>query len=101
MWVNGLLKTKKICERIVDLDLNDEDDFITFITNIKMFGLDSKGDVRRLLKNNGIKLNNQTPPEKLSNVNWIRLNEIEFAIVKKGKNEFDFIFNQFIINNNE
>ena len=96
MWALSLTKVSKISERIFDIE-SDEDDFISFITNMKMFGLDSKGEVRRMLKNNGLKVNNQIPPERVSDINWIKLNDTQFAIVKKGKNDFDFIFNSFIL----
>jgi hypothetical protein len=91
LWALSIHKPKKILVRIFDKNI-DQDDFIDFISNIKMFDLDSKGDIRRLVKDNGIKVNNQIPPQKISDIKWLSVDNIDFAIIKKGKNDFDFIF---------
>jgi hypothetical protein len=95
MWALSIIKPNKINERIFDID-SDLDNFIDFILNIKMFGLNSKNEIRKLIANNGIKVNNKSPLEKISEIEWIQLNNIQFAIIKKGKNQFDFIFNEFV-----
>jgi hypothetical protein len=95
MWALDIIKPYKINERIFDIDSN-LDNFIDFILNIKMFGLNSKNEIRKLIVNNGIKVNNKSPLEKISEIEWIQLNNIQFAIIKKGKNQFDFIFNEFV-----
>lgn len=94
MWSLSIITPKKIQERTFD-PLFDEDNFIDFISKIKMFGLDSKGDIRKLIKNNGLKVNNSVPKERLTEIDWIKLGGVEFAIVRKGKNDFDIIFNEF------
>ena len=96
MWALGVIEVESVKKRIFDSNIHT-DDFVEFILNMKMFGLDSKGEIKKLLKNNGIKVNNKQPCEKITDIEWIKLDEIEFAIVKKGKNDFDFIFNKFII----
>jgi hypothetical protein len=94
MWALSIITPKKIQERIFDLTF-DEDNFIDFISKIKMFGLDSKGDIRKLIRNNGLKVNNSIVKERLTEIEWIKLGAVEFAIVRKGKNDFDFVFNEF------
>jgi len=94
LWALGISKPKKILIRIFDKNV-DQDNFIDFISNIKMFDMESKADVRRLISGNGIKVNNLNPPKTISDINWITIDNIEFAIVKKGKNDFDFIFKKF------
>jgi tyrosyl-tRNA synthetase len=96
LWALSIIDIVRINQRIFDLNVA-EDHVITFITSIKMFGLDSKGELKKIIKNNGLKINNQPPPEKISDIKWIKLNDIEFAVVRKGKNEFDFIFNNFVL----
>lgn len=81
----------KITCRIFDPEV-DVDDFIGFITGIKMFGLKSLTETVKLMKNNGLRVNKQSPPKKMSDIQWITLDGIEFAVVKKG-NDFDFLFN--------
>ena len=53
----------------------------------------SKSDIRKLIKNNGIKVNNKIPSPvlKVKDIPWIELAEHKIAIVKIGKNKFDFI----------
>lgn len=77
--------------RIFDPEV-DEDDFVSFITKIKMFDLKSKSETIKLMKNNGLRVNKQPPPKKMSEIKWLSVDGIEFAIVKKG-NDFDFLFN--------
>lgn len=96
LWALSIINVTKINQRIFDPTV-DEDNFTSFIVTVKMFGLDSKGEVKKILKNNGLKVNNQPPPEKLSDIKWIKLNDVQFAVVKKGKNDFDFIFNNFTL----
>jgi hypothetical protein len=96
LWALGIHKPKKILVRIFDKNI-DQDDFIDFISNIKMFDLESKADIRRLIKGNGIKVNNLNPPQKISDIKWLSVDNIDFAIIKKGKNDFDFIFKKFVL----
>lgn len=96
MWALNIAKPQRITERIFD-PFFDPDNFIEFISSIKMFGLESKGEIKKLIKNNGLKINNKPPCEKITDIEWIRLNKIEFAVIKKGKNDFDFIFKEFIL----
>ena len=81
----------KITVRMFDPEV-DQDDFIGFITNMKMFGLKSLTETIKLMKNNGLRVNKQPPPKKMSDIKWLNVDGIEFAIVKKG-NDFDFLFN--------
>lgn len=96
MWALNIVRVQSITKRIFDINF-DPNDFVEFIVNLRMFGLDSKGEVKKLIKNNGIKVNNKPPREKITDIEWIKLNRVEFAIIKKGKNDFDFIFNEFIL----
>ena len=80
-----------ITARIFDPEV-DEDDFVSFISKIQMFDLKSKTEAIKLMKNNGLRVNKQPPPKKMSEINWLVVDGIEFAIVKKG-NDFDFLFN--------
>lgn len=96
MWALNVVGVQSITKRIFDPSF-DSDNFVEFISSIKMFGLESKGEIKKLIKNNGLKINNKLPCEKITDIEWIRLNKVEFAIVKKGKNDFDFIFKEFIL----
>lgn len=55
----------------------------------------SKSDLRKLMKNNGIKVNNKPPTQnqKMKDLEWIELGEWKIAVIKIGKNRFDFIMN--------
>ena len=80
-----------ITARIFDPEV-DEDDFVSFITKIQLFDLKSKTETIKLMKNNGLRVNKQPPPKKMSEIKWLNVDGIEFAIVKKG-NDFEFLFN--------
>ena len=58
-----------------------------------LFGM-SRSDIRRLIKGQGLKVNNKVIPENtlLSELPWIDLGGgWEICVIKKGKNEFDFL----------
>ena len=83
---------QKQAKRIFDPDFTDDPDmlFVDFAANL----LDmSRSDVRKLLKNNGVKVNNQLPSQsmKVKDLPWIDLGEWKVCVVKCGKNKFDFI----------
>lgn len=79
-------------KRIFDPDFTDDPDmlFIDFAANL--FDM-SRSDMRKLLKNNGVKVNNQIPSQnmKVKELPWIDLDEWKVCVVKCGKNKFDFI----------
>lgn len=53
----------------------------------------SKSELRKLIKNNGIKLNNKVPSQDLrvKDIPWIDLGVRKVCVIKVGKNKFDFI----------
>jgi tyrosyl-tRNA synthetase len=79
-------------KRIFDPEFEDDPEilFIDFVSGY--IGM-SKSDIRKLIKNNGIKVNNKIPSPvlKVKDIPWIELAEHKIAIVKIGKNKFDFI----------
>jgi hypothetical protein len=79
-------------KRIFDPEFEDDPEilFIDFVSGY--IGM-SKSDIRKLIKNNGIKVNNKIPSPvlKVKDIPWIELAEYKIAIVKIGKNKFDFI----------
>jgi tyrosyl-tRNA synthetase len=79
-------------KRIFDPEFEDDPEilFIDFVSGY--IGM-SKSDIRKLIKNNGIKVNNKIPSPvlKVKDIPWIELEEHRIAIVKIGKNKFDFI----------
>ena len=79
-------------KRIFDPEFEDDPEilFIDFVSGY--IGM-SKSDIRKLIKNNGIKVNNKIPSPvlKVKDIPWIELAEHRIAIVKIGKNKFDFI----------
>lgn len=91
---NDNLSVERIRARVI----NDEsDDFIQELVNIGVGS--SKGDIKRLIKNNGLKINyKQTVPLKTSEVNWITNKGLKFVFVNKGgrSGTIDFIFHHEI-----
>lgn len=83
---------QKLTKRIFDPEWDNDPDtlFIDFIAYLQEI---SKSDVRRLIKNNGIKVNNKFPTQdlKVRDIPWIELGEWKVCVVKLGKNKFDFI----------
>jgi len=57
-----------------------------------LFGM-SRSDIRRLIKGQGLKVNNKVIPENtpLSSLPWLDLDGWKVCVIKKGKNEFDFL----------
>lgn len=91
---NDTLSVERVKARIVD---NESDDFIQELVNIGIGS--SKGDVKRLIKNNGLKINYKQPvPLKTSEVNWITNKGLKFVFVNKGgrSGTIDFIFHNEI-----
>lgn len=89
--VLGITTVEKFNRRVWDPIEDGEDiNLIDFCSNL--LGL-SKSDVRRLIKGGGLKVNNVVPKENalLKDLNWIRMEDCEVCIIKKGKNEFEFI----------
>lgn len=88
------LSVDRVIARIID---EDSDDFIQELVNIGVGN--SKGDVKRLIKNNGLKINYKQPvPLKTSEVNWITNKGLKFIFVNKGgrSGTIDFIFHNEI-----
>lgn len=88
------LSVERVKARIVD---NESDDFIQELVNIGIGS--SKGDVKRLIKNNGLKINYKQPvPLKTSEVSWITNKGLKFVFVNKGgrSGTIDFIFHNEI-----
>lgn len=92
--VLGLLKFPRWWERVYDPVFCDDDPDLLFIDYAaSRFNL-SKSDIRRLIKGQGIRVNNIVPKEglRVRDIPWIELdNGWKLGIIKKGKNEFDFI----------
>ena len=92
--VLGLLKFSRWWERVYDPVFCDDDPDLLFTDYASsVFGL-SKSDIRRLIKGQGIRVNNVVPKEdiKVSDLPWIKLEgDWELCVIKKGKNEFDFL----------
>lgn len=91
---NIKLSIERVRSRITD---NESDDFIQELVNIGVGT--SKGDVKRLIKNKGLKINyRQTVPLKTSEVNWITNKGLKFVFVNKGgrSGTIDFIFHNEI-----
>jgi len=87
--VLGLNRLDRFCPRVVeDSDLDE-----VYINRVAdLLGL-SRSDIRRLIKCGGLKVNNKVIPETttLIDLPWIELEGWRVCIIKKGKNEFDFI----------
>jgi len=92
LFVLGLLKPNEIIKRLFDKE--EDISIFDFIVDKKLFGIESRGELRKLIKNNGIKVNNVLLKEK-EDIEFIKLDKIEFILVKKGKKDFEFIFNSF------
>ena len=89
--VLGITTVEKFNRRVWNpLEDGEDVNLIDFCSNL--LGL-SKSDVRRLIKGGGLKVNNVVPKEGvlLKDLNWIWIGDWEFCIIKKGKNEFEFI----------
>ena len=87
--VLGLNTASKFCPRVVTEDEEGE----VYINRVSdLLGL-SRSDIRRLVKGNGLKINNKVIPDTttLSDLPWLNLGDWEVCVIKKGKNEFDFI----------
>ena len=70
----------------------EEDNEVWINRAALLFGL-SRSDIRRLVKGGGLKVNNKVIPENtpLSDLPWLDLGDWKICILKKGKNEFDFL----------
>ena len=83
---------QKQAKRIFDPEFSDDPEisFIDFASEILEM---SKSELRKLMKNNGIKVNNKPPSQdlKVKDIQWINLGEWSVAVIKIGKNRFDFI----------
>lgn len=89
--VLGITTVEKFNRRVWDsLEDGEDVNLIDFCSNL--LGL-SKSDVRRLIKGGGLKVNNVVPKEGvlLKDLNWIKMEDWDVCIIKKGKNEFEFI----------
>lgn len=87
--VLGLNRLDRFCPRVVE----SEDLGEVYINRVAdLLGL-SRSDIRRLIKGGGLKINNKVIPETtpLIELPWIDLEGWRVCIIKKGKNEFDFI----------
>lgn len=93
-YVLGLCKFPKFWDRVYDPVFCGDDPNLLFIDYASyIFGL-SKSEIRRLIRGQGIKVNNIVPdPDvKVSDLPWIELEGgWKLCVIKKGKNEFDFI----------
>ena len=88
MWAIGILNFKGIHSRIIE----DETDLFQLIVDIGF--MPSKGEIRKLIKNNGFRINNKIV-NSFEEIEWITIDKIEFAVIKKGKKDFDIIFKNF------
>lgn len=69
----------------------EEETLFEFLLNLKI--CESNSELKTLIKQNGIKINN----EKITiyeNIKWLKIKHIEFAIIKKGKNDFYLMFKE-------
>ena len=93
MYVMGFLTPKeKFWERVWDPCCDDIN--LTFVDYISNLWNTSKSEIQRLIKGNGLKVNNVVPNKDLCvrNLPWIKLdNDWKYCVIKKGKNVFDFI----------
>lgn len=87
--VLSLNTASKFCPRVVD-DSEGSEVYINRVSDL--LGL-SRSDIRRLIKGGGLKINNKVIPDTttLSDLPWLDLEGWRVCIIKKGKNEFDFI----------
>lgn len=90
MWSLGILNFKGISSRIIE----DETDLFQMIVDIGF--MPSKGEVRKMIKNNGLKINNKIV-NSFNEIDWISVGDIEFAVIKRGKSDFDIIFRNFAL----
>ena len=91
--VLGLLKFSRWWERVYDPEFCDDPNLLFTDYASSIFGL-SKSDIKRLIRGQGIRVNNVVPKEdiKVSDLPWTKLEgDWELCVIKKGKNEFDFI----------
>ena len=83
---------QKQSRRIFDPEFEDDPDMLFIDFAADLFEM-SRSDMRKLLKNNGVKVNNQVPSQslKVKDLPWIELGDWKVCVVKCGKNKFDFI----------
>lgn len=88
--VLGLNSALKFGLRVWDKDLEENEVYINRVSDLLNL---SRGDIRRLIKGQGLKINNKviSPETLLSDLPWISLGDWKICVIKKGKNEFDFI----------
>ena len=92
LYVLGfLLPSDRFFERVWDPDIDGQE--LTFVDYLNgLWGM-SKSEIQRLIKGGGLKVNNQVPGKdmKVKDLPWISLGDWKFCVIKKGKNQFDFI----------
>lgn len=92
MYVMGfLVPTSNFWSRVWEPEFEDDVLLIDFLNSLWDV---SKSDLMRLIKGSGLKVNNEIPSKdmKLGDLPWTDLDEDwSFCVVKKGKNQFDFI----------
>ena len=88
--VLGLNSATKFGLRVWDKDLEENEVYINRVSDLLNL---SRGEVRRLIKGQGLKINNKVVPRDtlLSDLPWISLESWKICVIKKGKNELDFI----------
>jgi len=64
---------------------------LTFLINLGIS--ESNKDLKTLIKQNGIKINNK-PITTKENIDWIKIEKVELAVIKKGKNDFYLMFKE-------
>ena len=81
-WGNIREFSKRVCEEDCGL--------VDFLNGL--WGM-SKSDIRRLIKGQGVKVNNTVPKENtmISELPFIEVPGWKVCVIKKGKNVFDFI----------
>ena len=94
MSVMGLLTPLDFGRRVWEPKFEEDRRYISLVDFISELWGVSKSEILRLIKGNGLKVNNVVPEKdmKLFNLPWISLNsDWSFCVVRKGKNVFDFI----------
>lgn len=93
LGVLGLLRIDRLRERIYDPVFGGDDPDLSFVDYAAKIFEVSKGDIKRLIKGQGIRINNEVPgiDLKVRDIPWLVLDDWLVGIIRKGKNEFEFI----------
>ena len=93
LYVLGIFGYEKTRKRIYDPVFGDDADDLSFVDYAANLFDTSRSEIRRSIKGRGIKVNNIIPNENLlvRDLPWIKIGDWKVCVIKRGKNEFDFI----------